>query len=165
MFHLLGTKEERKGSGNNHCGKTGHKAAECWAKQGQKGHAPSYSKGMYGKGLGNTNMNTNPNTSSSSGKAGKGSKGGQKGSKGKNALNGKKGKGSGKKGKSKGVNNVEEGEAAQETHGDEQSWDHEDWAERNEAWEEQWAEGRMVTYHPDSGLVRFSDLRSRPATL
>ena len=56
------------------------------------------------------------------------------GSKGKNALKRKKGKGSGKKGKSKGVNNVEEGEAAQETHGDEQSWDHEDWAERNEAW-------------------------------
>ena len=100
MFDLLGTKG-KKGSGNkflracHHCGKTGHKAAECWAKHGQPGQAPSYLKGTYGKGPGNMN------TTSNSGKVGKEFKGGSKGSRGKNGSKGKKGKSSGKKGKGK----------------------------------------------------------------
>ena len=88
--HLLCTKEDRKAVEASFSELV---AAECWAKQGQKGHAPSYSKGTYGKGPGNTNTN--------SGKAGKGSKGGSKGSRGKNASKGKKGKCSGKKCKGK----------------------------------------------------------------
>ena len=57
----VGHKGGKKGSGNKFlgacqlCGKTGHKAAECWAQQGQKEHAPSYStKARTEKGPGNT---------------------------------------------------------------------------------------------------------------
>jgi hypothetical protein len=118
----VGYKGSRKGSAANflgscsNCCKTGHKAADCWAKAGQKGQ--STGQGTYSKGSGTA-------TTGTGNKGNKGSKGGPKGSKGKNSK-GKgsksKGKGPGKKGKGKGLNNFEE-EWAQEDQTAEQGWE------------------------------------------
>ena len=108
----------------HHCGKTGHKAADCWAKSKGPG-----AKGTSSKGPGNNNQYK--------GKS-KGAKGGSKGSKGKGQKGkGFKGKGSGNKGKGKGINNVEPEEEAQND-ANEGQWEQE-WTE-NDGWETEWAQ-------------------------
>ena len=108
----------------HHCGKTGHKAADCWAKNKGSG-----AKGTSSKGPGNNNQYK--------GKS-KGAKGGSKGNKGKGQKGkGFKGKGSGNKGKGKGINNVEPEEEAQNDTNAGQ-WEQE-WSE-NDGWETEWAQ-------------------------
>eukprot|EP00434_Breviolum_minutum_P046362 symbB.v1.2.041876.t1/scaffold8786.1/size5055/1 len=108
----------------HHCGKTGHKAADCWAKNKGSG-----AKGTSSKGPGNNNQHK--------GKS-KGAKGGSKGNKGKGQKGkGFKGKGSGNKGKGKGINNVEPEEEAQNDTNAGQ-WEQE-WTE-NDGWETEWAQ-------------------------
>eukprot|EP00435_Cladocopium_sp_Y103_P010276 s4537_g2.t1 len=109
----------------HHCGKTGHKAADCWAKN-SKG---SGAKGTTGKGPGSNNQGK--------GKS-KGAKGSNKGGKSKGQKGkGSKGKGPGNKGKGKGVNNVEpEGDSQNGPNTGE--WEQE-WRE-DENWETEWAQ-------------------------
>lgn len=112
----------------HHCGKTGHKAADCWAKNGKGSGA----KGTPGKGPGSNNANKGKSKGGKSYSKGGKAKG-SKGSKGK----GPKGKGTGTKGKAKGVNNVESGTQAQ-GEAETGEWQ-EEWAEDGN-WETEWAE-------------------------
>jgi hypothetical protein len=109
----------------HHCGKTGHKAADCWAKS-NKG---SVAKGTAGKGPGNNTQGK--------GKS-KGTKGSSKGGKSKGQKGkGAKGKVPGNKGKGKGVNNVEPEEGAQ-NNPNTGEWEQE-WNEDGN-WEAEWAQ-------------------------
>ena len=118
----VGRKGGKKGQAKflgscHHCGKTGHKAADCWARGPvrQRFRDHDYKRQEQQKLKGQMQ-----------GKKGKGSKG-------------KGAKGSGKKGK--GVNNVEEEGAGEPEQGGE-GWNDEDWAE-GEGWDEDeaWNEG------------------------
>ena len=109
----------------HHCGKTGHKAADCWAKS-NKG---SVAKGTAGKGPGNNTQGK--------GKS-KGTKGSSKGGKSKGQKGkGAKGKVPGNKGKGKGVNNVEPEEGVQ-NNANAGEWEQE-WNEDGN-WEAEWAQ-------------------------
>ena len=130
----------------NNCGRTGHKAADCWSSA--KGAKGSYSKQGPGKGTqGKPKGYPNPKGGQPNPKGTKGPKAG----KGKGKTSSGKGKGKAKKGKGKGkyTNSLEEAtgdeEWQEEGAQNEEPWEQDEWT-GEQSWEEwpeesEWNEG------------------------